>query len=341
VEFQYLFTGVGCEYVLGDFADYLRQNGNDVVEWDCDCTSSEKPSFEMLDPARTIFLTSAHVRLTRRVATHVASHFLDRYPNYLSPLEIMAEFKPFFSVFIPHDLLSPYGDTNLDDRPFLNLFDLVLMPNQEVCGDVEHFCRCLPIGWIKYSENSKPIDGLQGKARGLNAAFFSHIEHYIPKLGVEGFVEYFKPILTESTAVKLPRWSGVDKVEAVIRERTGVVVIPSESSSIDVLLSCENVLINGSSSIVAEASLLNKNVICLLDGSVEPMESVVDKLQRFKEIQFHDYRQRSPVSDALLAYQPNISGNKVSPVRFGELHDLITSIAKLDSTVTGSAFQRA
>lgn len=297
-------SGVDAEYVLGELSAKLRDEGYDVIEYDFGktkhCVLSE---IKALANGNVVYITSAHTNLTQRVAAAMLGQLQNRYPNYLAPLEFLPLLKPRLSLYVPHDLLTPYGDSNLQEYRFLDLFDHVLAPYD---GDslqplVGANTKVHDAGWIKF-RGAAPLQQLPPAPSGLRVTLFvSFVEHLQHVHGVEGFVEYLRPILTPDVRVKLPLWGGVVAMEDALRAKSPAQVVPAATNSIDLISDSDVVICNGASSIQAESSLMGKPTICLLDNEAETAETKQQKLRPFPAIRFHDYSQRQPFPDGFLS----------------------------------------
>jgi hypothetical protein len=304
-------SGIASEYVLGGVAADLRQRGLEVQEFDFGTFAGDaRSSLSELRHRDCVYITSAHTNLTRRVASVIAPFLLQRYPHYLSPLEFMAILKPRMSLYVPHDLLSPFGDSHLDEFRFLDLFDHILAPTADpiLQSRVGRHTRVHAAGWIKFRAGGLPADSAPRSAALRTGAssqpritfFISFVEHLMTKYGPSGIVEYFRPILTENVSVKLPLWQGVEEVERALRDQTPARVVPAECLSTELILRSDLVLCNGASSIQAESILLGVPAICLLDSEAEPRETKVRKLVQLPNLLFHDYETREPLPPELV-----------------------------------------
>jgi hypothetical protein len=300
-----LTSGVDSEYVLAQLCGYLRQNRWDVTELDFGSFKGDPRNlignFKGED---TVYITSAHTNLTLRVAEVIAPKMPDLYPNYLSPLEIIRAVNPALSIYIPHDLLTPYGDTNLNEFRFLDLFDYVLAPTASPAlqAALGLETKVVDAGWIKHANLniSSPRIRTAANDRPKVALFVSMLEHLRWRYGIEGVASYFAPLLKANVRIKLPAWSGVDKIEVALQEAGEAEVVPSQENSINLILESDIIVCNGASSIHAEAVLMGRPAICLLDDNGVSTAEQRSKLRDFPNIYFHDYRRRQDLSDSLL-----------------------------------------
>ncbi|QDV23492.1 hypothetical protein [Aureliella helgolandensis] len=299
-------SGVDSEYVLGGFAEHLRSKGYVVHEIDFGASNADfRPLLESLSSSKVAFVTSSHANLTSRTARMITPLFWEKYPNYLAPLEILPILKPQVSVYVPHDLLSPFGDRNLDEYRFLDLFDHLLAPQDfpELQTQVGQRTQVHSAGWIKY--RAHPVD--QPLEAHLDALpyprisfMISSIQFLTDKYGPAGLVQYYKSILTKGVRVKLPVWSGVEQIEEAIRNHTEAEVIDSHYSSASLIAQSDLVVCNAASSILAESILAGVPGICLLDDEAESAELKIEKLREYPQLVFHDYRSRAAIPTEVL-----------------------------------------
>ena len=152
-----LTSGVDSEYVLTDLAAHLRTKGWDVTELDFGQFKGDpRPVLDQLKQDQVGYITSAHTNLTTLVASVISPKFVELYPNYLSPLEILRYVQPKVSLYIPHDLLTPFGDTNLNEFRFLDLFDYILspFPAPALQAALGKSVEVIQAGWIKHARRS-------------------------------------------------------------------------------------------------------------------------------------------------------------------------------------------
>jgi hypothetical protein len=223
---------------------------------------------------------------------------------------------------VPHDLLAPYGDV-MKEYSYLDLFDHILAPFsdpalQAVLGSGT---KVHTVGWIKNANkknhtfpDQSPITTNAPKSPTLKTALFiSNIEYLRHQYGDQGVFDYFKPLLNSNVQVKLPDWSGVETIEALFQQVGNCQIFPSAGNSIELMEAADIVVCNGASSIHAEAHLLGRPTICLLDDEGITQLEQREKLMHFSNIYFHDYRKRKPLSLELLASIQKSKGLPISP----------------------------
>ncbi|WP_421258377.1 hypothetical protein [Aeromonas sp. 600886] len=292
-------SGVDSEYVLVDLCKYLRAVGYDVTELDFgQLTAQDEDLLAPFIGEDVVYITSAHTNLTRDVAKFLAPKFNEHYPNYLSPLEIIQKLKPKKSIYIPHDLLTPFGDKNLNELRFLDLFDYILTPfsSSALQATLGRHTKVIESGWIKHTKSARPSQPAQ-KNKPRIVLFISMFEHLRLRFGDSGIVDYFAPLITENVRVKLPAWRDVAQVEKLFNNRFPDCIIPAEECSIRAIQEADVVLCNGASSIHAESILMGRPTVCLLDDEGLPSDEQRSKLGHLQAILFHDYRQRAPLAD--------------------------------------------
>ena len=120
------------------------------------------------------------------------------------------------------------------------------------------------------------------------------------RYGIDGLVNYLQPLLRSNMRIKLPAWSGVKEIEQRINDSSGIEVVSSQVSSVDLIRDSDVVVCNSASSIHAEASLLGIPTICILDDEGISCDEQRKKLKAFPSIWFHDYRHRESLSDKFI-----------------------------------------
>lgn len=304
-----LTSGVDSEYVLTELCGHLRSSGHDVTE--LDFGQITEPAENLLAPhinKDVIYITSAHSNLTLDNAKHLVPIFNKHYPNYLSPLEIINKVNPKISIYIPHDLLTPFGDTNLNEFRFLDLFDYILTPfsSQSLQAVLARQTKVIEAGWIKHSGLAYSSKSPEAPAKARVTLFITMFEHLRWKYGEEGLVDYFAPLIRDNVKVKLPVWRGANQVETIFNARFIASIIPAAECSIRAILDADIVLCNGASSIHAEAILMGRPTICLLDDEGLLADEQRSKLAHLNTVIFHDYRQRAPLTDDLINNAVNL-----------------------------------
>jgi hypothetical protein len=327
-----LTSGVDSEYVLGDLCAYLRTRGWEVHELDFGVWKI--PADELLrelSERPTVYITSAHTNFDVRVAEAVLPSFARQYRNYLSPLEIIPRVNPVLSIYVPHDLLSPYGGENLDECRYLDLFDYVLAPVEDraLRATLSATTKVCDAGWIKYTETANPNNGHRPQSTaGLPAVqvFVSSVSHLQERFGIDGIADYLRPLLTPGIRIKLPAWKDMDKVEDALRRVGAAEVVAAQETSARLILAADVVVCNAVSSIHAESVYLGRPTICLLDNEAFTVEDQRRRLSHLPDIYFHDYRQRAPIPQAVLEQIARQSRPRLlKPFRYEFVEELLES----------------
>lgn len=321
-------SGVDSEYVLSDLTQYLRQRGYDVLELDFGSIKScVRASLSEMAKVKTVYITSAHTALSARSARMAAPQFTKLYPNYLAPVEILPLLKPISSIFVPHDLLTPFGDTNLNELYYIDLYDHVLAPylSDELLHAAGSSCQIHDSGWIKYRENPTELEAIPVVEPKPHVSFLpTSIQYMQLKYGTAGFVEYLRPILGPNINIKFPAWKGIEELEKRIHAETGANIIPANVSSIELIKVSDVIICNTVSSILAEAMLLGKPCICLLDDEGEEPAVKQKKMSNFPELNWHPYRERTPIAPELIAsIAKKPSPSRIKPFDFKLVESLI------------------
>ncbi len=322
-----LATGVASEYVLADLCEYLRLKGWDVLEIDFDHFKGDVRNHLMqLQGSEIAYLTSAHTNLSLRVADVIAPTLRSHYPNYMSPLEIIEHINPSLSIYIPHDLLTPFGDKNLNEYRYLDLFDYILTIQEPIGlqATLGQHTKVIQSGWIKYTDANATNWRPPKKESPKIALFVSMLEHLRWRYGINGIVDYFLPLLSPGMKVKLPAWDGAEEIEGKLKEIAGVEVIPSRTSSIELILDSDLIICNGASSIHAEADLMGRPTICLLDEEGISSSDQKEKLSDFPSIYFHSYTNREPIPNHLIEELITQERNRAQSFNYHLVEDIIS-----------------
>lgn len=297
-------SGVDSEYVLCKAAAFARSRGYEVFEFDFGRIDRDvTQDLSYLRTFNPVYITSCHTNLTYRVARQIFPQLVLRYPYYKSPLEIIPILCPRKSIYVPHDLLAPFGEENLDEFRYLDVYDHVFSPYNAAHDYPVLYERCsiTNVGWIKKSK-----DIIVRERSDQEVTFFvSSVEHLLGRFGEEGLVDYFRPILQPGVRVKLPKWRGVIAIEKLISETTRATVIDADCSSADLIATSDIVLCNGVSSIIAESCLDGVLTVFIADDEIEDAEVKMSRLSRFPGLIFHDYRNRLPIDVDWLMSQVN------------------------------------
>lgn len=312
-------SGIDSEYVLGDLSSFLRNRGYEVLELNFAKTTRSE-SENILTLAKTnpiIYITSAHVNYTSQAIEHTQPTMYKQYPLYLSPLEILAILNPIKSIFIPHDLLTPFGDNNLSETRVLDLFDVILSPTEEhtlsLRSALPTSTKIYNAGWIK---NHCCISKTPDQPKRKIVMFITFIYALQQTLGNKGVVDYLSPLLTKDVSIKFPNWEGVSVIEKLIKKKhPSTEIIPAKYSSVKIIKEADIIICNGTSSIHAESCLLGKPTICLLDNMGLSLSIQYEKLKKYKGLYFHDYRNKQPIPCHIIK-KLNAQKNRVNTKTF-------------------------
>ncbi len=170
-------------------------------------------------------------------------------------------------------------------------------------------------------------DALRRRSSGIGdpkvVLFVSLVEQLKLAFGIPGIVDYLRPVFCKNVAVKLPAWKGLGTLEELLRATGLVEVIPAEANSIELIEQADVVVCNGVSSVHAEAALMGRPTICLLDDQGLTVSEQRQKLRRLPNIYFHDYRARTAIPCSLyeqLAGQSFARGAQTVRLRAGRAH---------------------
>lgn len=256
-----VFMGQGVEYVFSTLAEEARRRGFGVTE--LDLLNPDWPELmQERAPASFRLVTSHHPYLGKhgyRVFHHVDS-------TVVALPEFISRYRPARCYYIPHDLCIPYKD---DEIVALKYFDALLMPSDRY-WHFGQFTRVLPIGWVKASHKS-----MSEPPCWPLALIPSEIPLLVEKSPTD-LAALLGPVLVRKPVVLLPRFAGVEKI-ITFAEAHGAPILPFGTSVNEVIDQSAAVVSNGTSSVVVEAVVGRKPVVCLTDGIV-PLDLQLGRL---------------------------------------------------------------
>jgi hypothetical protein len=300
--------GIGSEYVLGPIAREACRRGLDVLEIDM-YERDWRLRAAGLFHCRFILVTSHHLYVDSwfHRKTFGASADIDGVQQFI------ARYRPERSYFVPHDLTSQILPEELCS---MSLFDGLLMPDERFWFMNAHVPVTV-VGWVKATSVA------EASPRGI-ALLPSEVAYFLrhPR---KRFLGVFGPILKMEPQVKFPQFPGVERLEALARSRGGR-IIRAEVDSTTVISGAACVVTNSLSSISAEATLIGRPVLCIIDG-VHPVEK-----QRIMAASLNGLRLASPdqvaewvtqqLADAPTDAKPE-KGSSLSQVDYDRLFDTL------------------
>ena len=251
-----LTSGVGSEYVLSHLSKFLRAKGHNVIEFDLLKFKDNPYNFiKNLKNQGYAYITSAHTNLNYRLATHISPMYAEEYPRLISPMEIIAAINPSISIYIPHDLQSPYGEINTSEKDYLDIYDYIISPFEEdIIEKKLTRAEVLYGGWIK---SYKDINFSIKNSKIRNVYFISNFhfirEHYPPGILVNLYAD-----IKKHTYIKFPEWNDVKRYETEFIKK-GFNIIPCRTLSTSVINSFDNIISDNAGSIFAESRYFGKN----------------------------------------------------------------------------------
>jgi hypothetical protein len=325
-----VLSGAASEYVLGPLEQKLLESGFEVVALDFFRFKGDALArLQAIDGRSTAFVTSAHINLSRAVARYVSPQFHMEFPNYLSPLQIMATLRPAISIFVPHDLLHPFGTENLGELRFIDLFDYVLVPRGTSVPVIDSKSKTIFIqaGYTKALGRSSPRKLFESEDEPKVALFICGLYELLDCLSDSQIIDYFSPLIGRNVRVKLPLNTNSSRLESLFEEKFPGSTLSGEVSSVDLIRQSDVVIANSVSSIHVEADLMGKPVVCLTDESRYDLESQRQLLSNLVGVLFHDYSSRAPVTNLMdLAENAKARGVSKTPIDFeyGLLLDILS-----------------
>jgi hypothetical protein len=174
---------------------------------------------------------------------------------------LVARYRPHKTYFIPHDLVEPIKDEELTA---LNLVDAIFLPDSRHWY-LAQYTDIYVSGWIGSSAN-------RYFPEVTIVLLPSEIAFYMAA-GPDAFARVFAEVLQWRPRVKFPVFPGVETLERIAADY-GCEVIAASTPSGAVIESGRIIVTNGLSSIVAEAVLSQRSVVCLADQT-HPLANVV------------------------------------------------------------------
>lgn len=169
-------------------------------------------------------------------------------------MEIISTINPAKSIYIPHDLQSPYGESNTNENKYLDIYDYIISPFKE--DEIKKTLKNAKViygGWVKYFKSNK----FKIKDKNIRNVYFISNFHYIKeKYSPIELVDFFTDIKNH-TYIKFPYWNEVEKYEEELIS-AGFKIIPSYLLSTDIINSFDNIVCDNVGSIFAESNYLGK-----------------------------------------------------------------------------------
>lgn len=207
------------------------------------------------DGREIVLLSSQHASVGRGFfARH---HHIDRdVPNLT---EAISFFRPVRTFLLPHDLTHPFHD---EEALPLAEVTAVLVPDERFWY-LRRWCPVHIVGWPK----------LVGPALAAGSSGIVLMPTDVAAFGRNGpdsFRRAFAGLLRPGIRFKLPDFPGTERLTSILVE-AGCEEIPAATSSAEVIARHATIVSNGLSSIVSEAALVGKDVICVECG-MQPVE---------------------------------------------------------------------
>lgn len=250
-----LTSGVGSEYVLGHLSKMLRSKGHNVIEFNL-LNFKENPYdfIKTLKSQNFSYITSAHTNLNYRLASHFSPMYAEEYPRLISPMEIIAAIEPNIAMYIPHDLQSPYGENNISEIDYLDIYDYIISPfKEDIIEKKLKRAKVVYGGWIK-SYNDIKFSIKNSKIR--NVYFISNFHFIRERYSPIKLASLFADI-KKHTYIKFPEWIDANKYETEFIKK-GFNIIPSRTLSTNIIKAFDNIICDNLGSIFAESRYFYK-----------------------------------------------------------------------------------
>jgi hypothetical protein len=325
-----VLSGAASEYVLGPLEQRLIRSGFEVVALDfLQFKGDAVSTLKAIDGKSTAFITSGHINLSLAVAKYLSPKFSIQFPNYLSPLQIMANLRPAISIFVPHDLLHPFGAENLGELRFIDLFDYVLVPYGTPVPviDSKSTTAFIQAGYTKALAEFSPLQLFESNDEPKVALFICGLYELLASLSDSQIIDYFSPLIGPNVRIKLPLDANSSRIESLFERKFPGSTVASDVNSLDLIRQSDLVIANSVSSIHVEADLMGKMVVCLADPSRYDLASQRQLLSNLNGLLFHDYSSRAPITHLMdLAQEAKTVTLSKGPIDFdyGLLLDILS-----------------
>jgi hypothetical protein len=321
----YVFMGVGCEYVLQPLADFLRFRQCECLEVDLMATTFSLSDWKCLAKRDVVFITSAHLEKGKERIQLISKFAARCTPDILAPLELLDILKPIKSIYIPHDLITPLG---FYEWKFIDQFDLFFNPIP-FFSVYSGLTEIKEMGWIKYTPTIKTLPSdFVPREKIIFVSIFDYLQDFY---GLEGLLQYFKPLLDENTAIKFPLWANHKEVEAYFRKNSVADVYKAHWNSVEIMQYFDIVIGNHLSSTLMEAAFLNRKVICLESDIATPhphyQRSFLGSLPNLEFFPYFDPKAVSPINSFLESkvFKRLAPEEMLKPFDFEQAYELITA----------------
>ncbi|MFT7521982.1 MAG: hypothetical protein ACI9MC_004134, partial [Kiritimatiellia bacterium] len=251
----FVFHGARGEYFLEPMVEEFRKRALNCIEVVGGKTDVAKSLDKVLPhDGRVILITSAHIM-------HDGPSYEDLVGSAgcLSPIQVQALTQPVLTVYVPHDISTPFL---VEEMFYIHHIDLYLAATEAELMlrrkvDVEL------VGWIKRLNPSEPPFENRGRALWLTMG----MEIGVHRSGVAAKIEAMSPHIRDWCDIKLGPNSVVDELEEQLRA-LGANVIDKYQSAADLVPHYDIIVSNGSSSVVREAAMMGKRVYILTHRSI-------------------------------------------------------------------------
>lgn len=312
-------SGVASEYVLGPLCQFLSKRGHEVHCFNFSTPDDIMPAINRLAGRDAIYLCSSHHNFSSRVSESIYKVTINAFPSYRSGAEIMPVLRPAKSVYVPHDLLMPYGIDRLDELYYLGLYDHIFAIAKDKA--LESFLpadtQINVMGWIKNHTDmpvfKAPSTFPDNKPKVI--FFFADLSLLVTRHGVEETVNRYRSILADNVLVTYPPWPGLDldRLVELLLEAGCAGVVPWTVEPPELIKWADVVVCNSPSSVCAEASIMGRTVISLLTNDCNPISYKIKSLSRISNVLLYDYQDRNPIPEAL--YHQAIEQKRESAVK--------------------------
>lgn len=248
-----VLAGYGSENVLEGLALNLGQEDFSVIYIDFISVCDEEIKKLCAKEVDTIFITSQHISVD-------SISYKTLYPHaqhYVAPISIIALLNPIYAIYINHDSLDPFEDSDL---AYSNYFDLFLIhTKQAIPKEISE--KCLDLGDVKSLDKDLEFH-LKNYLREHGVFFLNSPERFIHKLLTKEYDEINKLchfLISNNIPIKIHNNEIYSMIEVFFVEKK-VKVINRSYSVYHLITAASFVIGNGRGSIFQEAKCQNKPI---------------------------------------------------------------------------------
>lgn len=239
-------VGYGSEFSLHPLCDALTARGFSCTRIDMYESGWRERYRPPIDGGEVVLLSSQHPAISRSIVQRRFGFDAD----VLTLPDTIEFFRPARSFLLSHDLTHSFLD---EEVTFMQGLTAVLTPDDRYW----YFRRWVPVhvvGWTKLIAPTSLAEASGVVLMPTDVYFFARM----PEL----FRDTFAGLLRPGIRFKLPLFAGTEPLRDILLAG-GCEEIPPETDSTSVIARHATIVSNGASSIILEAALTGKDVLCV------------------------------------------------------------------------------